>query len=321
MRLHLILTVTFSLGWCVIGCGPKVRPAAGYPVARGDLYAEFRENVVFRGEPNLSGIPVILHRLNPHLPFIREDAGLNFEHIFCGHADQRNGFTPRSGLFRLTPLEAGDGVVLTREAADEPWNIGSTLRYRLVPPHYIDFEFKATINDASPFQSENYAAFFFASYMGFVADNEINFLGVPASGEQEQWVRSRSNGRDPGEHYIPLQSNGLVIDPNDPILALNAKHEAWPRITRPYYYGLAGGGMVYAVMFNKLCDSDEEMRFSVMRFRLAKRPSPAWDFGYVARNLVNGKKIGFRGRLIWKPFISAEDITRDYERWRSGPSH
>ncbi len=53
------------------------------------------------------------------------------------------------------------------------------------------------------------------------------------------------------------------------------------------------------------------------RFKLARWPRPAWDFQYVVRR-VDPAGHGFRGRLVWKKWVSRQDCVEEYERWRAG---
>lgn len=289
------------------------RSAAELTVRAGDITATVREN-----DPDahptkgpLSGLRALSWRGGPS-PFGL--GGLNLEHIFAGHADPRNGFTPRLGPFTLVPA-GKDGAALVRHDADEPWPVSYRLTYRAVAPCYVDFELEVTVHDAQPFQPEDLIAFFLASYVGPTTDVELRFRGIPGPGQPEQWVTTRANGKDPGEHYVAVDSPGLPVDPADRNLVTNAGHEPWPRIAQPYYYGHIGE-MVYGLFLDVLRTDEQEVRFTVMRWRAAEG-RPAWDFTWVVRKLSDGETARLRGRLLWKPFVSAEDVTREYEAWRA----
>ncbi|MFB0552736.1 MAG: hypothetical protein ACETWQ_05405 [Phycisphaerae bacterium] len=44
----------------------------------------------------------------------------------------------------------------------------------------------------------------------------------------------------------------------------------------------------------------------------------ASDFdAYVINKVKEEKEYGFKGRLVWKRFISAQDCLREYEKWHS----
>lgn len=46
-----------------------------------------------------------------------------------------------------------------------------------------------------------------------------------------------------------------------------------------------------------------------------QRPNPAWDYRCHLRDLVPGKPVTVRSRLIFKPFVSHADIVTEYEAW------
>ncbi len=58
------------------------------------------------------------------------------------------------------------------------------------------------------------------------------------------------------------------------------------------------------------------MRFSLFKFKVNEQVRrPAWDFQYVIHRVETGKQYGFRGRLVWKKFVSDEDCLQEYETW------
>lgn len=73
--------------------------------------------------------------------------------------------------------------------------------------------------------------------------------------------------------------------------------------------------MVLILMFNKTCTDEDEIRFSLFKFKVPRFPRPAWDFQYVIRKLNKEKKYGFKARLVWKKFVSPDDCLKEYEMW------
>ena len=76
--------------------------------------------------------------------------------------------------------------------------------------------------------------------------------------------------------------------------------------------------MVYIMMF----DQREPIRFAMWNFfrtadGQADPHSPAWDWQYVIRNPEIGKTYGYRARVVFKPFVSAEDVKKTYLDWSS----
>ncbi len=73
--------------------------------------------------------------------------------------------------------------------------------------------------------------------------------------------------------------------------------------------------MTLIMMFDRAYTARDEIRFSLFKFKLAKFPRPACDWQYVIHRVEAGQDYGFRARLVWKPFVSAEDCRQEYERW------
>ena len=99
---------------------------------------------------------------------------------------------------------------------------------------------------------------------------------------------------------------------------LNVWSYDYPRFSKPFYYGRARGGMVLILMFNKMVSEAEEIRFSLFKFKVrAQSRRPAWDFQYVIHQVEEGKQYGYKGRLVWKKFVSPDDCMKEYEKWNS----
>jgi hypothetical protein len=153
-----------------------------------------------------------------------------------------------------------------------------------------------------------------------VQDVALHCLGVDAPGAEEKWLTLDAppghRNWDHGGTYRHARSVDLEYD-DDVEFRLNHWVYDYPRFTRPFYYGLAGGGMVYMLMFDRSCTPEDEIRFSLFKFKLKRFPRPAWDFEYVVHPVQEDKDYGFRGRAVWKRFISPEDCLREYEIWKA----
>ena len=107
---------------------------------------------------------------------------------------------------------------------------------------------------------------------------------------------------------------------------LNLVEHPLKTFTLPFYYGLIDGDgdlttdddtMVYVVMF----DQTLPIRFAMWNFFRddagnADPHSPAWDWQYVIRSPTPGSTYGYRCRILYKPFVSADAVRADYEAWR-----
>ena len=50
-------------------------------------------------------------------------AGLNLEHVYCGHRDVRNRFSPRKHTYLVSRERDGHSVFLVRPATQSPWSV------------------------------------------------------------------------------------------------------------------------------------------------------------------------------------------------------
>ncbi len=96
---------------------------------------------------------------------------------------------------------------------------------------------------------------------------------------------------------------------------LNTWSYDWPRIAKPFYYGRASRGMTLILMFDRLYSDRDQIRFRLYKFKLPRHPRPAWDAQYVIHQIKSDEQYGFRGRLVWKKFVSAGDCLEEYEQW------
>jgi hypothetical protein len=291
-------------------------------IERGELAVTFRDNS--QSPQELSGIDGLINiKHEPDYDAFDPDtrgasAGLNFEHIISGQENPNNKFAPRHGPYKLYELPGGNSVSLVRQAEDCPWKVASALEYVVKEPNYVDFTFRCTPQDASLFGSHGYAIFFFANYMNDVEDVAIHFRGHQSLQGKEIWTAADAPEGHPdwnsGGNYSALAADALTYD-DDVQFRLNTWSYEWPRITKPFYYGRARHGMTLILMFDRLYSERDQIRFSLYKFKLPKYPRPAWDFQYVINLVKSGEEYGFRGRLVWKKFVSAEDCLSEYEKW------
>jgi len=46
-----------------------------------------------------------------------------------------------------------------------------------------------------------------------------------------------------------------------------------------------------------------------------QRANPAWDYRFWLRGLTPGQQVVIRSRLVYKPFVSNEDVLAEYDKW------
>ena len=195
----------------------------------------------------------------------------------------------------------------------------STTKYTVTAPHYIDFEFSCRPHDAQRFGSRRAAVLFWANYMNDVEDVALHFRGVSVEGGEEKWISADAPPGHPdyvgGGTYRSVKSARFSYDA-DHNFKLNLWSYEYPRFTKPFYYGRAANGMTLMLMFDRTSGAEDEVRFSLFKFKVSDQVKrPAWDFQYVIHRVETGKQYGFRGRLVWKRFVSAADCLREYETW------
>jgi hypothetical protein len=319
-----------SLAWTA-GCREREEtplPASlgTVEVRVGDLQVLLRDNA--ESPDRLSGVAQLLHltdapdhnAFDPHDP--SASTGLNFEHVISGHNDPANWFAPRHGPYPLVATGTPNSYQLVRRASDDPWALESTFSYTVVAPHAIDFEFRCRARDVRRFGARRYAVLFWANYMNDVEDVSLHFRGVAGPDEEERWIAA--DAPEGHEHYVgggtyrSLAARALEYDA-DHNLKLNMWSYEYPRFTRPFYYGRAAHGMTLILMFDRMVSAEDEIRFSLFKFKVGEEiKRPAWDFQYVIHSVQQDRPYGFRGRLVWKKFVSPEDCLREYETWAQG---
>jgi len=237
-------------------------------------------------------------------------AGLNLEHIYSGHRDVRNRFSPRKHAYLVCRERDGHSVFLVRPATQSPWSVEHATRLAVSPPDAIDIDFRCRFRDVSAVGVREYVTFFWANYMRELRDAAVHFRGVSEQGGDEEWIRAESmKGWDVGT-YRAAAAPALEFDA-DHNMALNLRSFEWPRITRPVLYSRSANDMVLILMFDRLRTDVDEIRFSHF--------PPAVDFQYVIHEVKKDRRYGFRARLIWRPWTSREDCLQAWHSWNRDP--
>jgi hypothetical protein len=277
-------------------------------IESGDLKATFIDNSEMK--PNhrsgYNGIAQLIHAGEDGPLFVPAFAGFNLEHIFGGDSLHQL-FEPR--LYPMNLFRKADDEVLLYQEATPLSKVESLTSFKVVKPHYIDINFQCIIHDDSFFR-HGYAGFFWASYLQNPADKKIYFKGTSARDTTTtSWIEAWS-----AEHGVE-STHRSKTDDYDFFFAPNfnaslASHFSEYRFEDPYYFGRFGT-MVLVYMF----DSDEIIRFSQSPTG-GGDVNPAWDFQYIIPSPAASKKYSFHARIIYKPFVSNEDITAEFKKWR-----
>ena len=87
---------------------------------------------------------------------------------------------------------------------------------------------------------------------------------------------------------------------------------------RALFYGNIDGGMVLVYMFERGSEVIPYMSPSGGGVDPESgRRCPAWDFRYRLADLIPGEEVVLRTRLIYKPFVSQEDVLAEYASWKA----
>ncbi|MBQ17211.1 MAG: hypothetical protein CMJ65_08800 [Planctomycetaceae bacterium] len=255
----------------------------------------------------LNGLQSLVHR-DGEDRFEAFKAGLNLEHLYSGHRDDHNRFCPRRYPFLVCRDTEGPSFFLIRVASQSPWSVDHVTRLTPAPPHAIDIEFRCRFHDVARFGTLGYAGFFWANYMHQLQDVGIHFRGVDNANGEEQWIRANSMGGWETGTYLAAGASPLTFD-SDHNMKSNLRSFDYPRFTQPFLFCRAANNMVLILMFDRLQSEHDEIRFSQF--------APAVDFQYVIHGLKSEKRYGFRARLVWKPWVTADDCLREFRSWQS----
>ncbi|MFH1068254.1 MAG: hypothetical protein V1794_01425 [Candidatus Glassbacteria bacterium] len=281
-------------------------------ISAGDLQAVFADNEEFPGHRAwYNGINVLRHRADTTMLFQPGVAGLNFEHIFDGQKWTEPAevlFEPRSSPMSIE--RSGENSVLLHQPPTKLHQLESWTRFTVSAPHYIDMEFKC-VPRAETFD-RGYIGLFWASYINTHVSREYYFIGRKPGETNNRWLAFIS------PEHNEKSSVRWVEDTQNPTFA-----DTYPRrlfndysqygYSYPFYYGRRGD-MLIMLMF----DQAGPLRFSHSPSsggRVTPRSSPAWDFHYLIYDYKVGQEYGFKARLVYKPFVSEQDIITEYESW------
>ncbi len=273
-----------------------------------DLEATFVDNQSFGSEhkPGYNGIAKLFHSAQDSSPFVPFYAGFNLEHIFGGDSLVQL-FEPRKNPMSL--YRKSENEVLLYQAPTPLSGMESLTSFKLTETNYIDITFRCIIHNIEFFKHD-YVGLFWASYINAPKGKEINFLGLEKGDTAKKWILAYSEKHGKKSTHISID------DENDFFFASNfnvtlSNHFSDYKYSLPFYYGRFHN-MVLAYLF----DSSES---EVIRFSQSPTgggaTNPAWDFQFIIPQPEQGKEYSFRARIVYKPFISREDILEEYQSW------
>ncbi|MFC1613873.1 hypothetical protein ACFL5K_01080 [Gemmatimonadota bacterium] len=290
----------------------ELSPGHSVTVEAGDLQAVFVDNSEFPGHRSwYNGVAFLRHRADSNTVFMPPYAGLNFEHIYDG----QKWWEPAEVLFepRSSPMEIerhSPTAAILHQPPSNLHRLESWTRFTVTAPHYIDMEFTC-IPRAETFD-RGYIGLFWASYINTQVGKEYYFIGKKTGEEKNRWLAyiSPEHNEMSTVRYIDDTNNPTCSD-EYPRRLFNDYFEY--RYSYPFYYGRRGK-MVLILMF----DQADPIRFSHSPSSggpVKPGTFPAWDFQYIIYDYKVGRKYGFKARLVYKLYVSGEDIIQEYEKW------
>lgn len=283
-------------------------------INHGDLEVVIADNAEYEGHRAwYNGVAFLSHRAHPGNHFWRRVAGMNFEHIWDGEKwwePAENLFEPRSSEMVLHQL-SDTSVQLHMPPSRLHW-LESWTTYTVVAPHYIDMDFFC-IPRKETFD-RGYIGLFWASYISTTDEDEkpIYYIGSHKDSRKRQWINWKTSAHSTnGTVRYQEDEHDISFHPDHRRMLYNTFCDS--AYAYPFYYGRRGE-MVHIVMF----DQAGPIRFSHSPTSGAPvRPgtNPAWDWQYIIHDYEVGRSYGYRARLVYKPWVSREDVIAEYEKW------
>lgn len=252
-----------------------------------------------------SGISELYHSAQDSSVFMINHAGFNFEFIVSGDSLAQK-FEPRRHSVEL--YSRSENEVMLYQSPTPQSQVESLTIFELVNDEFIDVTFRCVVH-AGDFFKYGYAGLFWASYIDTPKDKNIYFKGFEKSETTAHWIKAISQRHGiKSTHKGENDEHDLYFAPNFNIKLFNSFSDY--RYESPFYYGRFHN-MVLAYLF----DSLEVIRFAQSPTG-GGRTQPAWDFQFIIPDLKYEHEYSFRARIIYKPFISEQDIEEEYESWK-----
>lgn len=240
--------------------------------------------------------------------------------VFNAFGNSYAGLIPGEirGKSPVLNMVADRACVLSRNA-DEAYPVEVRAEYRVSDPFYIDHTLSFVDKKDMRQKGCDFREVSWCCYMNCPDDPRLHFL---AHGEWHPYI-SPSHGvaSNIAPSYIPegeIEDWPVKSDWRDK--PLNDRPFHWDRyehrFDEPFYYGRLGP-MVVILVFDK----PRWLRFFCSpsgggQSLIAGQTCPAWDFEWVipASEYIVGKEYVLRMRMIYKQFISEDDVVKEYRK-------
>jgi len=195
---------------------------------------------------------------------------------------------------------------------EEP-SFHSRVLFTVREPCYVDSE--TTVTPQTRIEAP-YLLQSWASYINSPEDGDIFFR------YEDRWIRAHTPQHGVDATYCPAS----LKDIEDDLRHLSPEERqnnfvygySQQRFSEPFYYGRIRN-MALAFFF----DTFDDIRFTISPSGggssiLPDKSCPAWDWLWLIHNARPKQSSTLRIRMLYKPFVSPEDILREFQRWREG---
>ncbi len=289
----------------------ELSPGHTITIETGEITTIFVDNTAFGVHRKLyNGLAFLSHKADTTNFFVPAYAGLNFEHIYDGE----KWWEPSEALFEpryssMSIKKISERKVELHQSPSNLHKLESWTSFTVSGSHYIDMEF--TCIPRKETYGRGYIGLFWASYINTTSDIEYYFIGHEQHEKNKKWVKyaTPSHNVNSTVKYESDTSDPTFVDEHPPRLYNNYSPDVY---SYPFYYGRKGE-MVFIIMF----DQSGSLRFShsPVGGTFNSIAHPAWDFQYLIYDYNIGEKYGFKARVVYKIFVSIEDVIKEYEKW------
>jgi hypothetical protein len=245
-----------------------------------------------------SGLASLKHTRQPRNLFVPAYAGLNFEHILDGTAQERTVlFEPRHAPMELRVIDRH--TVELHQAPTPHYGLESCHRFELRADGVLEMTFECIPRRAT--WRHGYLLLFWASYIDRPESLDIHFVGR-TDGETgpPRWIRgvTPKHGVDATHRALDDDRQLVHVEPFPLELPFSFSRH---RYAEPWYFGVCRG-RAFAQVFH-----------AGDGIRLTQSPSgggagcPAWDFQWIIPNCQVDRRYQFVMRVLHTPWPAGAD--------------
>lgn len=227
---------------------------------------------------------------------------LNLETVTDGTARKSTYeyYEPRRNPVRIYKVSRNKFMLIQNPLPH--WGIETWLSITPTAPHYLDLEYMFITHKPAP--EGRPFLFLVPNYINAPDDPRIHFR---AGGRWQTSIADKSFA-----YPCSLCQKELLKKCERP--SLGDLHDNIV-LDKPFFYG-RWRSLVLALFFA----SDEDISFVVNPVGGSEN-NPAWDIQFYLDNPQPYKKYIFPGRMMLKPFVSEDDILKEYQNWLEKLTH